>query len=60
MTVWRAELFEDNEYYLALPGQIASIDKNNQFVVVITGNGKIQSERIGISWGGNSESGDWR
>lgn len=37
--IWRAELYQDFENYLAVPGQIAAIIDNG--VVVITGSGKI-------------------
>ncbi len=42
LSIWRAELFEDNERYLAMPGQIAQINKTSGNVVVITGKGKLK------------------
>jgi len=41
-TIWRADLYHDNENYLAVPGQIAFIDKDKGDVVVITGEGKLK------------------
>lgn len=37
--IWRAELYQDFENYLAIPGQIAAI--KDEGIVVITGSGKI-------------------
>lgn len=42
ITVWRAEIFDDDENYLAIPGQIAAINKHDGSVEVITGKGKIR------------------
>lgn len=38
--VWRAELWDDRERYLAVPGQITLITKDKN-VVVVTGDGKL-------------------
>ncbi len=40
ITIWRAELYDDGEKFLAVPGQIAELGKN--YFVVITGKGKLK------------------
>lgn len=40
MIIWEADLVSDGENYLAMPGQISSINTDNS-VTVITGDGKI-------------------
>lgn len=47
MIVWRAELFDDGELYLAINGQVAEI-KDDGSIIVITGNGKIKITEIEI------------
>lgn len=47
--IWRAKLFVDNENYLAVPGQIAKINKDTGGIIVITGNGKIEISEIGMN-----------
>ena len=42
MVVWRAALVRDSEQYLAVPGQIARIDRAGGGVDVITGRGKLR------------------
>jgi len=37
-----ARLYHDEERYLAIPGQIAKVNKDSGSVVVITGNGKLE------------------
>ncbi len=49
IVVWDAELFNDQERYLAVPGQISSIDKNHGTITVICGKGKIKINVIGIN-----------
>lgn len=46
MTIWRASLYEDEENYVAMPGQVAAILSDKGAVVVITGNGKIAIEEV--------------
>ncbi len=46
--IWDAELFFDEENYLAVPGQIAKINKKEGHLVVICGNGKIKITEIQI------------
>jgi UDP-4-amino-4-deoxy-L-arabinose formyltransferase/UDP-glucuronic acid dehydrogenase (UDP-4-keto-hexauronic acid decarboxylating) len=46
MVIWDAELYEDEEIYCAIPGQVSIIDKNDGFIVVITGNGKLRINEI--------------
>jgi methionyl-tRNA formyltransferase len=41
LTIWRAEIIDDQENYLAVPGQVATIDKSTGFVTIIAGNGKL-------------------
>lgn len=41
LIIWRAEIENDNESYLSIPGQVAKIN-NDGSVVVTTGNGKIK------------------
>lgn len=46
LTIWRAVVFESNERYLAVPGQIAFVDKEQGYMIVITGRGKIKVTEI--------------
>lgn len=46
-TIWKAELFEDNEVYLAVPGQVAAILESGE-VITIAGKGKIKIKEIEI------------
>ncbi|MGE5402836.1 MAG: methionyl-tRNA formyltransferase [Ignavibacteriales bacterium] len=46
MRIWRAELHHDEERYLAVPGQVAEINKSDGSVMIITGNGKIKITEI--------------
>jgi UDP-4-amino-4-deoxy-L-arabinose formyltransferase/UDP-glucuronic acid dehydrogenase (UDP-4-keto-hexauronic acid decarboxylating) len=45
LTIWDAELYEDNENYCAIEGQIAEI-KDDGSIVVITGKGKLKVNKI--------------
>jgi methionyl-tRNA formyltransferase len=45
--IWRAQFYEDNEKYCAIPGQVASILENGE-ITVITGNGKLLIKEIQI------------
>jgi len=45
-TIWRAELYPDNENWCGIPGQIVEIDSNNGSVVVLTGSDKISVKEI--------------
>ena len=49
LIIWRGKLYDDNENYLAIPGQISKIDKNSGSIVVITGDGKIEIDEIEIN-----------
>lgn len=42
IVIWRAELPDDGEKYIAMPGQISQIDKKAGTVTVITGDGKLR------------------
>ena len=44
LVIWRAELYEDNERYLAMPGQVAQRDEGS--LIVITGQGKLKLTEI--------------
>lgn len=46
LIVWRAALIDDTERYLAVPGQVASIDRPGGTVDVITGQGKVRLHEI--------------
>lgn len=53
--IWRAHLIEIREKYLAVPGQIALIDKSKCYVLVITGQGMIAITEIEVDgWRGNA------
>jgi len=41
-----AELYEDQELYYAIPGQVSEINKKDGFVIVITGKGKLKLNNI--------------
>lgn len=45
LIIWDAELYEDNEVYLAEVGQVSNIEKNGT-IIVITGNGKLKINEI--------------
>lgn len=45
MIIWDAEIFEDDEKYLAFPGQVSQL-LDDQTIVVITGQGKIRIKEI--------------
>lgn len=40
ITIWKAELYGDNEHYAAMPGQICEV--RQQYFVVATGEGKLK------------------
>ena len=44
LIVWDAEIYEDNENYCAVPGQVAKIEKNS--IMVIVGKGKLKINTI--------------
>lgn len=48
LIIWRASIFKDDEVYLAVPGQVAKINRENGEIIVITGNGKIKITDIEI------------
>jgi len=45
LIIWDAELYEDNENYCAISGQVAEICKNGD-VIIITGRGKIKVKLV--------------
>jgi methionyl-tRNA formyltransferase len=45
MIIWRAKLFNDNERWIGIPGQIASILRTGE-IIVLTGKGKLAIEEI--------------
>lgn len=45
LIIWDAELFYDDEIYLAIPGQISELKKDGE-MIVIAGNGKIKIKNI--------------
>ena len=47
MIIWRANLFQDNEIYLAVPGQVAAI--TSEGVVVTTGEGKLLLTEVEVA-----------
>lgn len=52
--IWRAVLFPTNENYLAIAGQVASIDRIKKQMIVITGSGMIAVTEISVDdWRGN-------
>lgn len=54
ITVWRAQLFDYKEKYLAVPGQVALIDKSRGHILVLTGDGVIAITEIEVEgWRGN-------
>lgn len=46
LIIWRAFIYEDTEIYYAAQGQVASINKTDKYIVVITGLGKIKITEI--------------
>jgi len=49
--IWRAALAHDDERYLAVPGQVARIERSTGAVDVITGNGKLRL--FEVEWQGS-------
>jgi UDP-4-amino-4-deoxy-L-arabinose formyltransferase/UDP-glucuronic acid dehydrogenase (UDP-4-keto-hexauronic acid decarboxylating) len=52
LIIWRAEVFEEEEKYLAIPGQIARIIYEDGSIIVICGNGKIRVREVEFSQAG--------
>jgi len=48
MVVWRAALVHDGEHHLAVPGQIARIDRDGGAIDVISGRGKLRLLEVEI------------
>jgi UDP-4-amino-4-deoxy-L-arabinose formyltransferase/UDP-glucuronic acid dehydrogenase (UDP-4-keto-hexauronic acid decarboxylating) len=48
MIIWRADLIDDNENYLAVPGQVSKINKDGS-VELISGKGKIRITDVEIN-----------
>ena len=48
LTIWRADIVEDDERYCAVPGQISDVG-NDGSVVVITGKGKIRLSEVSLA-----------
>ena len=46
LIIWDAELYNDDENYLAIPGQVSFWDMQEGFIVVITGCGKLKINEI--------------
>ncbi len=46
MIIWDAEIFEDDEVYLAEVGQVASINQLDGSIIVVTGKGKLKINLI--------------
>ena len=44
--IWRAKLFDDNENYLAIPGQVLNINLSNKNIIVAAADGKIEISNI--------------
>lgn len=42
VTIWRAEIFTDQENWLAVPGQVAAVDALSGGIIVICGDGKLR------------------
>ena len=45
LIIWDAGLYDDDENFLAVPGQVAAVGKDGD-IVVITGNGKLKIREI--------------
>lgn len=48
LKIWRAEIFDDGEVYLAIPGQISKVNRNNGSVEVITQKGKLRILEVSV------------
>lgn len=46
LIIWRAELYDDQEVYCGVPGQVSYINQNENFLIIITGKGKIKVNEI--------------
>lgn len=46
MVIWRAQIYQDDEIYLAVPGQITSLNRDDGSVVVATDQGKLLIQEI--------------
>ena len=47
LIIWDAEIFDDNENYLAVPGQVSSFEKDGS-IIVIAGKGKVKINLIQV------------
>ena len=47
--IWRAELYHDDENYLAVPGQISEINRNTGEIIIICGVGKLKIIEIQVN-----------
>jgi len=46
LIIWNAELYDDNENYLAIPGQISYINNEEKYCVIISGKGKLKINQV--------------
>ena len=44
--IWRAELYDDHEVYCGVPGQVSYVNQNENFLIIITGKGKIKVTEV--------------
>ncbi len=49
VTIWDAEIYIDNENYLAVPGQISRLLRDEENIIVICGRGKLKIKEIEIN-----------
>lgn len=49
LIIWDAELYDDDERYLAIPGQVASVERDSGSIIIITGKGKLRIKEIEIN-----------
>ena len=46
--IWRAKIFDDDENYLAIPGQVLSVNLKSKNIIVSAANGKIEITDIQV------------
>jgi len=44
--IWDSELYQDDEVYIAIPGQVTNLEYSSDYIVVATGSGKLKLKEI--------------
>ncbi|MDC3336324.1 methionyl-tRNA formyltransferase [Flavobacteriales bacterium] len=49
LIIWRIEMHKDEEVWCGIPGQIASINEDENYIIVLTGNGKVKIREVQLN-----------